>query len=345
MEKDTERTVSNEELLRKSVALSGGMPGGPLSPSARITPIDTGGSDREFFRVWDGSRSAVLLLDRSGELASYTTIGSFLAECGAPVPAFYGTDGREGMVLMEDLGSIHLEDELGGALFEQELSLYRSALELLATLQSEITARMLERGLLEERRFDEQVLLGETDYFRKQFIERHCRIPLDEGWERERRRLAELLSKQHVVFMHRDFQSRNIMIKDGRLRLVDFQTAHRGPGLYDLASLLRDPYHPLPFETARLLAGEFHELMRERSAYTEIPFERFYEGFVLAGIQRNLQALAAFVKLGKTKEKKGFLEAIPAGLDLLEAGIDESGRFPAMKRMVIAVREQLEKGT
>ncbi len=65
---------------------------------------------------------------------------------------------------------------------------------------------------------------------------------------------------------------------------------------------------------------------------------------MLAGIQRDLQALAAFVKLGKVKGKKKFLESIPAGLDLLEAGIDEAGRFPSMKRMVTAVREKLEKG-
>ena len=144
--------------------------------------------------------------------------------------------------------------------------------------------------------------------------------------------------------MHRDFQSRNIMVKSGQLRLVDFQTAHRGPGLYDLASLLRDPYHPLPGDRAHALAEEFYGRLREGGALRDVGPDEFREGFVLAGIQRDLQALAAFVKLGKVKGKKEFLESIPAGLDLLEAGVDESGRFPSMKRMITALREKLEKG-
>ncbi|HER43587.1 MAG TPA: aminoglycoside phosphotransferase, partial [Candidatus Eisenbacteria bacterium] len=153
------------------------------------------------------------------------------------------------------------------------------------------------------------------------------------------------LSRQRPVFMHRDFQSRNILVREGKLRLIDFQTAHRGTGLYDAASLLRDPYHPLPSERSHLLAGELHGRLRDEGALPGIGPDEFREGFVLAGIQRDLQALAAFVKLGTVKGKKEFLDSIPAGLDLLEAGIDESGRFPSMKRMVAAVRERLEKGT
>ena len=144
--------------------------------------------------------------------------------------------------------------------------------------------------------------------------------------------------------MHRDFQSRNILVGEEGLRLVDFQTAHRGPGLYDAASLLRDPYHPLPSNAVRTLVVELHERLRDKGDPPTTGLDEFHEGFVLAGMQRNLQALAAFVKLGKVKGKKEFLESIPAGLDLLEAGIDEADRFPSMKRMVIAVRDKLEKG-
>ena len=135
------------------------------------------------------------------------------------------------------------------------------------------------------------------------------------------------------------------MLKGGEPRLVDFQTAHRGPGLYDAASLLRDPYHPLPAGRAFALAGELFDLLSDEGAPAGASRDEFLEGFVLAGIQRDLQALAAFVKLGTVKGKREFLEAIPAGLDLLEAGIDESGRFPSLKRMVTDIRKKLEKGT
>jgi len=344
MRNEVNRPASNGEILRKAVVLSAGMPGGRFSADAVATPITGGGSDRAFFRISEGEKSAVLLIDRSEEFVSYISIGRFLQECGVGVPVFYGTDETERTVLMEDLGSVHLEEALRGASAEEELSLYRMALELLATLQSEVTGRMMETGMLEGRSFDRKTLIGETDYFRDQFIEHYCPVPLDEGWERERGLLADFLSRQQPVFMHRDFQSRNIHVRRGGLRLVDFQTAYRGPGLYDAASLLRDPYHPLPGGTALMLAGELYGLLNDAGCLPETGLDEYREGFILAGIQRNLQALAAFVKLGKLKGKKEFIESIPAGLDMLEAGIDESGRFPSMKRMVIAIREKLEKG-
>ena len=343
MKNESNISASNGEIVRKAVALSTGMPEGGFSADAVALPITGGGSDRNFYRIDEGGKSAVLLVDRSEEFAHYISIGRFLRECGVGVPAFYGTDERERTVLMEDLGSIHLEEALRGANEEKELSLYRMAIELLSTLQSEVTGRMMEAGLLESRSFDREVLVGETDYFRDQFIEGYCPISLGEGWERERGFLADFLSRQRPVFMHRDFQSRNILVRRGELRLIDFQTAHRGPGLYDTASLLRDPYHPLASETARRLTGELHDRLRDEGVLPATGLDEFHEGFIFAGIQRNLQALAAFVKLGKVKGKE-FLESIPAGLDLLEAGIDESGLFPSMKCMVIAIREKLEKG-
>ncbi len=333
------------EIARKAVSLSAAMPGGSFSANAEATPITAGGSDRSFFRISEGGRSAVLLVDHSAEFEYYLTIGRFLRGCGVAVPEFYGVDDGERVVLMEDLGAVHLEDALRTANEDETLSLYRKALSMLLKLQSDVTSSMMEKGLLAERPFDRDTLIGETDYFRNQFIEGYCPVSLDEGWERERNRLADFLCRQRPLFMHRDFQSRNILVQRGELRLVDFQTAHRGPGHYDTASLLRDPYHPLSGGTTHMLAGELYALLRDEGVLTDTTREEFRRGFVLAGIQRNLQALAAFVKLGTLKGKKEFLESIPPGLDLLEMGIDESGEFPSMKRMVTAVREKLEKGT
>ena len=101
------------DIVRRAVALSGGMPGGAFGKDAAALPLTAGGSDRRFFRVGDGTRSAVLLVDGSDEFPLYVSIGGFLGECGVPAPAFYGVDERNGMILMEDLGSIHLEEALG----------------------------------------------------------------------------------------------------------------------------------------------------------------------------------------------------------------------------------------
>ena len=329
------------EIARKAASLSAALPDGSFGGDAEAEPIRTGGSDRSFFRVVEGGRSAVLLVDRSAEFDYYISIGRFLRECGVPVPEFYGVDGEERTVLMEDLGSVHLEEALRTADGETVLSLYRSALALLARLQTDVTGAMMERKLLAERRFDRDVLLGETDYFRSQFIEGYCPVHLDEGWERERGRLADFLSRQRPLFMHRDFQSRNILVQRGKLRLVDFQTAHRGPGLYDAASLLKDPYHALSRGTRKTLLMEFYYRLTEVGRESGSSFESYTERFVLAGIQRNLQAQAAYAYLGSVKGKKEFLASIEPALELLEEGLSETGEFPSIESSVRSIREKL----
>ena len=203
---------------------------------------------------------------------------------------------------------------------------------------------MMRAGFLAKRRFDERTLLGETDYFVREFIEGLFRIDVPPAWERERRLLAASLAAEPPVFMHRDFQSQNILIKDGRLRLVDFQTAHRGPALYDAASLLKDAYHPLPASLRRELVAQLHGRLSERASWRVGRFDDFYGRFILAGIQRNLQALAAFAKLGLRKGKRKFLDSIPPGLDLLEEGVGEHGDFTALPAMIAAIRARIGDG-
>jgi aminoglycoside/choline kinase family phosphotransferase len=332
------------DILSKAVSASVKMPGGPFGRDAAVRLITEGGSDRAFYRVADGDRTAVLLIDEPAELERYHSICRFLRDSGVPTPVCYGIDEGTGALLMEDLGSLSLDRALTAAEPEEELRLYRSCIDILVTMGAGVTERMLDTGFLEEKSFDMQALLGETDYFREEFLGKYCPVRLDRGWEEERRTLASFLASQTPVFMHRDFQSRNLIVKEGEIRVIDFQTAHRGPGLYDAAALLKDPYHPLPPGRRYSLLEELHDLLKERGGPVCDDFEKYREGFVLAGIQRNLQALAAYVRLGVVKGKREFLESIPPALDLLEEGIDESGRLPAMKRMVIAIREISEKG-
>ena len=338
------------ELIRvsKQLAMEAGIP--ELASHAKLLPIAEGGSDRLFVRLSSGRRSAVLLFQPGGwgELDSYIDIGHFLRRHGIGVPELYAFDRERGAVLMEDLGDLHLEDALKTASADEVLTYYRGALDILVELETAVTDAMMRDELLREKLFDEQTLLGETDYFLREFIDGFCPVPIPDSWEEERRFLAETLAREKPVFMHRDFQSRNIMLKEGRLRLLDFQTAHRGPGVYDAASILKDAYHPVPPALRRKLLEELHAKLTERGARHGERFAAFLEIFTLAGIQRNLQALAAFAKLGVRKGKARFLDSIPSGLDLLEKGIKESGRFPGLENMVIAVRERLrnqpEKG-
>jgi aminoglycoside/choline kinase family phosphotransferase len=314
-----------------------------FSGEATLATIAHGGSNREFFRLACGSRAVVVLRDSGGgrEIDSYVDIARLLARHGVGAPEIYAVDGERGVILMEDLGDVHLEDALRTAPPAEAYTLYSRAIDILVELETAVTAALDREGLLVGRMFDERTLLGETEYFLREFVEGFCPVPVPASWENERRLLAAALARERRVFMHRDFQSRNIMLKEGRLRIVDFQTAHRGPGLYDAASLLKDAYHPVSPADRRRLVEELHAKLRARGAPEDRGFEEFYEAFTVAGVQRNLQALAAFVKLGTRMGKPRFLDSIPSGIDLLEEGVRESRSLPGIEAMVAAIRERL----
>jgi aminoglycoside/choline kinase family phosphotransferase len=340
----TERLIETAQELARRARIP------ELASAAALSAVADGGSDRRFFRLEGENRTAVVLSQPGGgwEVDSYVELARFLARFPVGVPEIYGFDAAQGMILMEDLGDLHLEEVLKTASPDEAAAWYRGALDVLVELETSVTAAMEREGLLREKIFDMETLLGETDYFLREFIEGFCPVRIADSWEEERRFLAGTLAREPRVFMHRDYQSRNIMLKDGRLRIVDFQTAHRGPGLYDAASLLKDAYHPVPAPIRRRLLEEFHAKLQERGARRGERFVEFYETFTLAGIQRTLQALAAFAKLGMRKGKTRFLDSIPSGIDLLEEGIRESGRFPGLAAMVAAIRPDLrdvrEKG-
>ncbi|MCX5752550.1 MAG: phosphotransferase [Candidatus Krumholzibacteria bacterium] len=314
-----------------------------LDDATELSAIAGGGSNREFFRLAGGSRAAVVLHQPGGgrELDSYVEIARILARHGVGAPEIYAADREAGIVLMEDLGDVHLEDALSTASPAEASSLYRQSLDILVDLETTVTDSLARGNLLGDSIFDEKTLLGETEYFMREFVEGFCPVPVPGSWEEERRFLAAALARERRVFMHRDFQSRNIMLRDGRLRIVDFQTAHRGPGLYDAASLLKDAYHPVNALERRTLLEAFHAKLRARGAPEERHFGEFYEAFTLAGVQRNLQALAAFVKLGTRMGKPRFLDSIPNGIDLLEEGVRESRTLPGLETMVAAIRERM----
>ncbi|UCF05671.1 MAG: phosphotransferase [bacterium] len=335
-----------QNLTRTAIDLSGSVPGGRLRKPIETVPIGSGGSDRQFYRIVSGDRTAILMVQHGGgpEFERYLSLGDFLARCGIGVPRFYGVDGKRGAILMEDFSDTHLEDAVGDADEDHVLILYRQCIETLVRLSSDVAESMYRNEILTDRVFSESTLLGESDYFIREFLLDYCGIDPPGGFDSERSVIARTVAEEPCVFMHRDFQSRNIMIKEDRIRIIDFQTAHRGPGLYDAASLLKDPYHPLAEGLRRTLLEELHGRLRESGAAVASGFDEFTYRFTIAGIQRHMQALAAFARLGIKKEKHRFLESIPNGLSLLEGGIREINSFPVMQGMIASIREKLTKG-
>ena len=118
--------------------------------------------------------------------------------------------------------------------------------------------------------------------------------------------------------IHRDFQSQNIILRDGQAYLIDFQGMRPGLAEYDLASLLYDPY-------VSLMKSERTELLEFYRSEAGVTDPEFADKFQLCAMQRLMQALGAYGYLGHVKKNVAFLEHMPAaarGLLEVLAGID-----------------------
>ena len=134
-------------------------------------------------------------------------------------------------------------------------------------------------------------------------------------------------------FMHRDFQSRNIMVKQNTYYLIDFQGGRIGPIQYDLASLLIDPYVALPARLQQKLKIFCADLL---ASGWGIKKDRFFRGYHYCAIARNLQILGAFGYLTRVKNKPYFSKYIPTALKTLNDSLKEA-EFPKLRSTVAQI--------
>ena len=309
-------------------------------------PLAGDGSDRRFFRL-PGSPTKVLLWHPKApggefnENDSYYRIGRHLKAKGVPVPEIFHYCPEEGWMLLEDLGDINLEAVLKTQKAEDQIRFhYRQALDILVQMQVEGR-----EGFSTAWCFDTPVVDGpflkerECLYFVLAFLQGYAGLKLaaaDLYGDFDRLTKAAAASPDHH-FLHRDFQSRNLMIKNGRLRVIDFQGGRLGPLGYDVAALLIDPYAGLSRQWQEELLAYYLQELQKRVAVEEEAFRRQYRYLALS---RNLQILGAFGFLTKARRKAHFTRYIPGALQELKRRLEEvAGEFPRLEEVVLSLPE------
>ena len=210
-------------------------------------------------------------------------------------------------------------------------TLYEPVVDRLLELQASTPAAHDACAEAVDRTLDHAVLRWETDYFRERFLVGHCHLapealtPLDEEFEA----LAAAVIRQPLVLLHRDFQSQNILLRDGRIGLVDFQGLRLGPLTYDIMSLICDPYVELNPDLQTDLLDRFCHgaLYLDVVKGLQLTVKSLQAMAVAAGLQRIMQALGAYGYLGHVKGKTAFLAHIPRGLATLRRLLDDLVRL------------------
>ncbi|HEX8394331.1 MAG TPA: RNase adapter RapZ [Longimicrobium sp.] len=247
-----------------------------------------------------------------------------------PVPEVYAVDRKAGVYIEEDLGETTLFDAVGQARQADPdadfpaamLPIYRRILEVLPRFQVEGGQAVDYSVAYPRAAFDRQSILWDLNYFKYHFL-KLAHIPFNEArLEKDFRRFATfLLGADTRHFLYRDFQSRNVMVRDGEPWFIDYQGGRRGALQYDVASLLYDPKvgltEPLREELLEHYLGELEKRMpvdRDR-------FRQHLRGYTLVRI---LQAMGAYGYRGFFERKPRFLQSVPQAIRnverLLETG-------------------------
>jgi aminoglycoside/choline kinase family phosphotransferase len=249
----------------------------------------------------------------------FLEVRDLLATRGIDVPHVYGEDLSRGWVLLEDLG----DDTLANFLFvhpERRQELYVHAVADLARAQTDLTT-LPDASIVASRAFDEQLLSWEIHHFREWALEARGVFlsPEDRAlFDAIAERLARRIAGWPRAFVHRDYQSRNLMVRsDGRLCWIDFQDALLGPRVYDLVALLTDSYQV--FERA-FVDARLDDYARVRALDAA---ERASLGleFDLVAVQRKLKDAGRFVFIDRVKHNPSFLKFVDPTIDKVRASL------------------------
>ena len=326
------RPNDTRERLQSYLDRSGLSAGNP-----RIVPLTPDASDRRYFRILlPNAPSIVLSLYASPfEVAKlpFVNVATLMAKMPVPIPEVLGHADDMGVLALQDLGDVTLQAHLGAATPAEHAALYRQAVALIATLQKRgeqlASPDYLPYGIA----FDVEKLTWELDFFTKHFLEAYRGVTLPDGKRSALREefavvVRELASEPRVL-CHRDYHSRNLMLHEEQLYIIDFQDARMGPDTYDLVSLLRDSYVDLPEQTVNELIAYFLAL---KGVTGEDP--DFRRRFDLMALQRNLKALGTFGYQTTAKRNPVYIQYIPRTLRYVRDNLDNQPRFERLRDLL-----------
>ena len=293
-----------------------------------LTVASADASFRKYYRLTQGEKS-FLLMDSSLEkesLKPFLDVTERLEQVGVAVPKIYEQNLELGYLIIEDFGNTHLLNVLNENNFKE---LYKKAIDEIITMQKADA-----KGL---PLYDKDFLHFEMDLMQEWYIEKHLARSLT---QEQKELLADslnaisntVLTQPQGIFVHRDYHSRNIMLReDNSLGIIDYQDAMSGALLYDLVSLLKDCY--IAFDRESII--ELVLYFKERSG-VDVSDAEFIKWFDFMGMQRHIKVLGIFARLSLRDGKDGYLKDIPLTLAYT---LDAAKRYEETKPLATLLEE------
>lgn len=299
------------------------------SPAEEISELPSSGSNRRYFRL-KGVKDLIGVAGTSiQENEAFLYMASHFRKCGLSVPEVYCSSENKAYYLQEDLGDSLLFDviEKGRAtsvFSEQEKELLRKTIRMLPAIQFAGADGFDFTNCYPQSEFNQRSILWDLNYFKYCFLKATGMDFQEDKLEDDFMKMSDvLLRSSSATFMYRDFQSRNVMIKDGKPWFIDFQGGRMGPFYYDVASFLWQAKAKYPDSLRRELLQEYIDALGKYKPVDEAYFYSQLRHFVLF---RTLQVLGAYGFRGYFEKKPHFIQSVPFAIENLRELL--KGEYP-----------------
>ncbi len=283
--------------------------------------LTSSGSNRRYFRLTGGNLSIVGVIGTNkAENNAFVSISRHFIEKGIRVPRVLAVS-EDGMrYIQEDLGDDMLYNMVAqgrdsGVYSSYERALLVKTIEQLPKIQFRGGEGMDWKVCFPEPAFNERMVMFDLNYFKYCFLKAtgldFDEVRLQEDFERLR---DDLMGDMGETFMYRDFQARNVMVKDGEPYFIDFQGGRRGPVYYDVASFVWQARSRFPEDLRNELVEAY---LRALKGYTQVDEEEFHTRLRLFVLFRTIQVLGAYGFRGFFEKKPHFLASVPYALSNL----------------------------
>lgn len=314
---------------------------GLAARGVRVVPLTGDASDRRYFRLIppEGASTVVAVHGEPfvfDELP-FVNVSRLLDRIGLPIPRILDHAGELGILALDDLGDVTLQAHLGAAAPAEHAALYRQAVAFIDLLQRRGPEFESPDALPYRIAFDVEKLTWELDFFLKHFVEAYRGASIDPARRQairdESATIARELAAEPRVLCHRDYHSRNLMLRGGQLYIIDYQDARMGPDTYDLVSLLRDSYMDFKEETVDELIAYFLAL-KGRTTADAPAAEEFRRRFDVMALQRNLKALGTFGYQTTARGNTVYIQYIPRTIRYARTNLAKHPRFARLHELL-----------
>lgn len=309
----------------------------------RVVPLTGDASDRRYFRVIPRHGPSIVLALYAQpfvyDALPFVNVTALFEAMPLPVPRLLQHEADQGVLAQQDLGDVTLQAHIGGATPAEREAWYARAAGLLVTLQHRGRELADSKYLPYSIAFDVEKLTWEMDFFVRHFLEAYRGVEFPaatrEALRAELSAIVAELAAEPRVLCHRDYHSRNLMVSEGEMYVIDFQDARMGPDTYDLVSLLRDSYVDLPESLVDTLTTTFAGAIGQRD------LDAFRARFDTMAMQRNLKALGTFGYQTTARANPVYAQYVPRTLRHVRDNLARRPRFARLGEILASALPEL----